>query len=649
MNDYLMCDVTALLIFFTLIISNVSKHRVKSRTNNLYIALLFVSCIAIVFRITYQLIIRHCDYSKPVVFWLRFFIYLYMVFRCYIYAVGLVFIFSSTGILPVFYRSDTYKIFMILLFNVPVLYILMDCVKHIMFDIDKNMKLILYPPVIVINLCIVAMLFFGFLMILKYRKILKKSQVAYGLSLFPINGILYIIQSVYPQIQIEMFVLAITCYLAFATIQRPELIVNSKTLAHSAIAFENELKKTINIKLPVKFIFIKITNYRNINMYVGIDKFNELLRKITLFLNELSHKNKLKAMPYYLHNYVYALPTEDQTDVSIAKTLDALERYFSQVFILDGVRINLETRICVIRYPEDVSNYEYLLYLSKTFYKILELDTKPQWFRDYSSDRNFIIRNHIEQIVDRAINDKLFEIYYQPIYSVKKQKYTCAEALVRLNDPEYGVIPSALFIDYAERTNKIHIIGDFVLQKVCEFIASKEGRSLELESIEVNMSVTQCFETDLITKVRNLLDLYKISSNQLRFEITENAASFNPQIVEKNIKALNRMGINFSLDDYGTGFSNIKKLISLPFDVVKINKEFIDEIENTVSESLVDDMIHMLKSLGKQILIEGIESHERAELFVNLKCEDDIACDYLQGYYFSKPLPQSEFVKFMKK
>ena len=232
---------------------------------------------------------------------------------------------------------------------------------------------------------------------------------------------------------------------------------------------------------------------------------------------------------------------------------------------------------------------------------------------------------------------------------MKKQKYTCAEALVRLNDPEYGVIPSALFIDYAERTNKIHIIGDFVLQKVCEFIASKEGRSLELESIEVNMSVTQCFETDLITKVRNLLDLYKISSNQLRFEITENAASFNPQIVEKNIKALNRMGINFSLDDYGTGFSNIKKLISLPFDVVKINKEFIDEIENTVSESLVDDMIHMLKSLGKQILIEGIESHERAELFVNLKCEDDIACDYLQGYYFSKPLPQSEFVKFMKK
>ena len=572
-----------------------------------------------------------------------------MICRCYIYTVGLMFVFSSTGILPVFYRSDTYKIILILIFNVPVLYVLMDCIKHIMFDIDRNMNIIIKPPVIVLNLCIVFMLFFGFLMILKYRKILKRHQVAYGLSLFPINGLLYIAQSFYPQLQIEMFVLAITCYLAFATIQRPELLVNPKTLAQSPIAFENELKKALNIQVPTKIILIKITNYRNINMYVGLDKFNELLRKISVFLNELSHKEKLKALPYYLNDYVYALPTEDQTDVMIDKVMDTLERYFSQVFILDGVRINLETRICVVRCPDDVSNYEYINYLSKTFYKILEPTGKPQWYRDYVSDHDFIIRNNIEAIVDRAIKENLFEIYYQPIYSVKEKKYTRAEALIRLNDPEYGLIPSSVFIDYAERTNKIHIIGDFVLKKVCEFLGSSEGRSLEIESIEVNMSVTQCFETDLINKIRNLLEQYKISSNQLRLEITENSASFNPQIVEKNIKNLNRMGINFSLDDYGTGFSNIKKVIVLPFDVVKINKAFIDEIDNPNLESLVTDSIHMLKSLGKQVLIEGIETSERAEYFINLKSDDVNACDYLQGYYFSRPLPQSEFVKFIKK
>ena len=649
MNDYLMCDITALIIFFTLIISNISKHRVKSRTNNLYIAVLIVACCAIVFRITFQLILRHCDYSKPIIVLLRAIICIYLVLRCSIYFVGLIFIFSSIGILPVFFRNDTYKIILLLLFNIPILYVLMDCIKHIMFEIDKDMNLVLKPPVIILNVCIVVMLFFGFLMILKYRKILTKTQLAYGLALFPINGMLYILQSFFPQIQIEMFVLSITCYLAFATIQRPELIANSKTLAQSSIAFENALNKTMDIEIPVKIIFIKLTNYKNINMYVGIDKFNELLKKITLFLDELSHKQKLKANPYYLNDYVYALPTEDQSDVKIDKVLESLEKFFSQVFILDGVRINLETRICVVRCPEDVSNYEYILYLSKTFYKILKPNGKPQWFKDYVADRDFIIRNNIETIVDRAINDKLFEVYYQPIYSVEKKKYTCAEALLRLNDPEFGIIPPVVFIDYAERTNKIHMIGDFILDKVCSFIASEEGRSLGLESIEVNMSVAQCFEADLITKIRNLLEVYKIPSSQLRLEITENAASFNPQIVEKNLTNLNRMGIHFSLDDYGTGFSNIKKVISLPFDIVKIDKEFIDEIDNPATESLVIDTIHMLKSLGKQILIEGIETKERAELFINLKKDDKNACDYIQGYYFSKPLPQSEFVKFIKK
>ena len=219
---------------------------------------------------------------------------------------------------------------------------------------------------------------------------------------------------------------------------------------------------------------------------------------------------------------------------------------------------------------------------------------------------------------------------------------------MRLNDPEYGNIPPSLFINYAEKNNKIHIIGDFVLEKVCEFLGSNEGRKLNIDYIEVNMSVAQCYETDLVMKIRNWIDKYRLRTDRLRLEITENAASFNPQIVEKNMSMLYKMGIRFALDDYGTGFSNIKKLISLPFDVVKLNKTFVDEIENPTTETIVKDTIHMLKSLGKEILIEGIETQDRAELFTNFSYDKVLGCDYLQGFYFSKPLPQTEFVKFLR-
>ena len=216
-----------------------------------------------------------------------------------------------------------------------------------------------------------------------------------------------------------------------------------------------------------------------------------------------------------------------------------------------------------------------------------------------------------------------------------------------MNDPDYGNISPALFIPYAEKTNKIHIIGDFVLEKVCKFIGSEEYKSLGLDYIEVNMSVAQCFETDLVSKMRSWMEKYNVEPMQLRLEITEKASTFNPQVVEKNMHILHKMGVSFALDDYGTGFSNIKKMISLPFDVVKVNKTFVDEIENPNTETVVKDTIHMLKSLGKEVLIEGIETKDRADLFTNYDYDKKLGCDYLQGFYFSKPLPQTEFVKFL--
>ena len=647
MNDYMMFDVAAVLIFLTLIVSNVSKNRVKGRTISLYLAELIISSITIIFRLTYQIILRQCAYSATTVTVAKIFVYLALISRSFVYPVGLLFVFSLIGLLPLFYRNDTMKVFLILLFNVPVLYILMDCIKHILFEITTDMQLVMLPPVIVLNMCILLVIVFGFGVIVYYRKIIERIHVILGTILIPLIGILFGVQIFFPQAQIEMFVIAITCYLVFATIQRPELLINPQTLAQSNYSFESELKKAINITSAVKIIFIKITNFKSINMYVGNEKFYDQLKKITLYMRGICRRHKLNSGVYYLDDYVYALPTEGQSDEMIYHEMNDLEKYFSQVFLIDGIKVNLETRICVVRYPDDISNFEYLTYIAKTFHNIIEPNGHPQWYRDYAGDRDFIIKNNIVKIIDRAINENNFEVYYQPIYDIKKKKFLTAEALVRLNDPEYGNIPPGLFIKYAEISNKIHIIGDFVIERVCEFMGSGQGKSLGIEHIEVNLSVAQCVETELVEKIRNWLEEYNVSPNQLRLEITENAATFNPQIVEKNILKLKEMGINFALDDYGIGYSNIKKVISLPFDVVKLNKTFVDEIDNPNTESLVKDTIHMLKALGKKVLIEGVETESRADTLMNFRCDKTHGCDYLQGFYFSKPLPETEFVKFL--
>ena len=140
MNDFLMCDITALLIFLTLMVSNLSKNKVKGRTGLLYDALLIWSCVTLVFRITYQLILRHAQYSQGTVVVASIFIYLALLGRGFVYCLGLLFIFSSTGILPIFLRNDTLKIILILLFNIPTLYIAMDIFRSIMFKIGPDMQ-----------------------------------------------------------------------------------------------------------------------------------------------------------------------------------------------------------------------------------------------------------------------------------------------------------------------------------------------------------------------------------------------------------------------------------------------------------------------------------------------------------------------------
>ena len=647
MNDYLMCDITAILIFMTLIVSNLSKNKVKGRTGQLYDSLLIWSCVTILFRITYQLILRNAQYSTGSVVAAKVFIYLALMGRAFVYCLGLLFIFSSTGILPLFLRNDTLKILLILLFNIPPLYILMDVFRSIMFNINVHMQIEMYPPMRVVDIFILIQLFFGFIAIVWNHKLLTKTQISYGISLFPLNVILFIIQLLFPPVQIEMFVLAITCYLIFATIQRPEILVNPQTMAQSGIAFENELKKAMRIRLPVKVIFIKIVNYKHINMYIGSERFFGLLTKVTFFLHTLSKKKKLHASIYYLNQKQKPHPTQQQTHQHKNHKHKTLQKYFSQTFFIENAKINISTRICVIRTPDDVDSYENMLYVSKIFHRLIQATGVPQWYRDYSSDKIFIIKNNIEKILERAIEEKRFEVYYQPIFKVKSKKFTSAEALVRLNDEEFGNIPPSMFITFAERTNKIQIIGDFVIEKVCEFLGSKEGQSLGLDYIEVNLSTAQCLENDIVEKIRGWLETYKIEPQKLRLEITENTASFNPAVVEKNINQLKQMGVNFALDDYGTGYSNIKKVVSLPFDVVKLNKTFVDEVDNPDNINIVKDTIHMLKSLGKEILIEGIETQERAELFKKYKIDKEHGCEYLQGFYFSRPLPQAEFVKFL--
>ncbi|MDD7177117.1 MAG: EAL domain-containing protein, partial [Lachnospiraceae bacterium] len=262
---------------------------------------------------------------------------------------------------------------------------------------------------------------------------------------------------------------------------------------------------------------------------------------------------------------------------------------------------------------------------------------------DEKDRRMFQLRGEIDSIISNAVAERRFQMYYQPIYSTKEKRFLSAEALIRLKDEKYGFISPELFITVAEKNGMILQIGDFVLDEVCGFLSRCERDGLPIDYIELNLSMNQCMRPDLKENVLSYMNKYHLRPDQINLEITETAANTAQDIVEDNIIRLSEEGISFSLDDYGTGYSNLSRIMALPFHIIKLDKSLADRVDDSRMKILLKNTIRMLKEIGMEIVVEGVETKETLDQFAKL------GCDFIQGYYFSKPLPEQEFVEFIRK
>ena len=196
-------------------------------------------------------------------------------------------------------------------------------------------------------------------------------------------------------------------------------------------------------------------------------------------------------------------------------------------------------------------------------------------------------------------------------------------------------------ITAAEKSGAIHKIGAIVFEKVCQFIASDDFKKLGLDYIEVNLSVAQIMNSDLPDVILSTMKEYGVSPDKINLEITETAAAYAQDVMTENLDKLTKAGLSFSLDDYGTGYSNMKRVIQLPLKIIKLDKSFVDENNNPKMWIFLENTVKMLKDMKMEIVVEGVETQEMLDAFSDLKC------DFIQGYFFSKPIPKNDFVAFI--
>lgn len=311
-----------------------------------------------------------------------------------------------------------------------------------------------------------------------------------------------------------------------------------------------------------------------------------------------------------------------------------------QTVKIDKFDLNLIPYVCLAKCPEDIDNFQSLISFGTDFHEKLPYNGEVIHADGSTVKRMVSLLTGMDSIIERALANHGFHVYYQPIYSIEKKRFVSAEALLRLIDEKEGFISPEIFIPAAEKSGAIHKIGDYVLTEVFQFIASSEYKKLGLEYIEINLSVSQCMHHGLADSILESMSRYGVSSNQVNLEITESAASYNQSVMSENLERLSAAGLTFSLDDYGTGYSNMYRIAALPLKIVKLDKTFVNN-QNSKMWTILQNTVRMIKDLNMEIVVEGIETEEMVKKFSDLKC------DFIQGYFFSKPIPQREFVEFI--
>ena len=248
-------------------------------------------------------------------------------------------------------------------------------------------------------------------------------------------------------------------------------------------------------------------------------------------------------------------------------------------------------------------------------------------------------RLELESALRRAIVSNQLVLFYQPLVDIKRGVVSGAEALLRWQHPELGMVSPGEFIPVAEDTGLIVDIGRWVVSESQRQLREWQGMGLDKLRVSLNVSAVQLRRDADAEELLNLLETAE--DNGITLELTESALMENSEGVSRFLARARSLGSSVALDDFGTGFSSLGYLRRFEFDVLKIDKTFIDELSNTRDYGLVASIVSMGRILGMQVVAEGVETADQVK---RLK---QIGCDYVQGFYFSKPLPADEFLRFV--
>lgn len=393
-------------------------------------------------------------------------------------------------------------------------------------------------------------------------------------------------------------------------------------------------------KIPFCLVLLDLDEFKIVNDSYGHRFGDKLLSEVSKLLVEVFDSSAFIAR---MGGDEFAITLNQSDKHKIEKLMQKLHHRFNSPFTIDMIDIYITASSGICIYPDDAQSMEEMYQAADTaMYNAKKLGKNNFSFYDVMFKKEALTYSQMVTSLKQAIENSELELYFQAQNEPNSGKIVGIEALLRWRHQD-GMTPPNIFIPLAEKSGLIVEIGNFVLRTAFKTVRKWHTLGILEGKVAINISARQLTHLDFIGMLKQMLDDSGCKASWIELEITESSVLESPQLVIHLLEELRKMGFHISMDDFGTGYSSLSYLKNLPIDKLKIDRSFIVNIrEQPKNQTIVKTIIFLAKELGIHILAEGVETEEEHSFLLENKI------DFIQGYYYSKPLPHDEMEKLLQ-
>ena len=468
-----------------------------------------------------------------------------------------------------------------------------------------------------------------------HRDAVSRRNLTALLAVFLLAAFGIAAQAVNPAVLMTGFGLSLSILAMYLTINNPCACMDSLTGLNDKQYLLRRMNELTDAHKAFHIITVYAYQLDHMNKVSGVQSGDEFLRRAAEHMQEIAGRNVFRVTGKRFLLLTFSLREYEACLTSLRQVFhtqpDDAQAAPSPVILCGVVGAEkLGTGGLVLDYAEYLES----LAARSGGTEVIQNDCKN---RD-----SFYYNNQVEQFLHRAIDEDLFEVYYQPVYSLHQQRFVTLEALSRLRHPTLGWISPDIFIRLAEKNRLISQITELQLRRVCRFLRENPALRASIANVKINLSPLDLIHSDGGSHLIRILDEYGLPYSCFQFEITETVATEYSVSLTRVAESFQAAGIGLCLDDFGSGYANLNTVMQLPFSVIKLDRSLLFHICTDKNAALFyQSIVSAFCRLGYRIIAEGVETQEEMELLRSWNV------DMIQGYYFSRPLPPGDLLRLL--